>query len=107
MDEYKVVCITNEEWGYTDGELNERPYNPKKGDILTVVWEEKENGKIFYYFREIPNIGEDGTREAYDSEEFRRLVPQNFTNELTKELANQGIVREGIERIVTRELINS
>jgi hypothetical protein len=60
---------------------------------------------MFYYFREIPFFSE-GERECYEASSFRKLDTHNFTNKLTKMLANKGIVTEGIEIIRTRELID-
>lgn len=97
----KVECIENIDW--TDVETNEIDrscYNPKKGDILTVLGSKESKGVTFLYFKEISIIGRDGDRECYDQEFFRELVYQKFTNRVTSLLANKPIIQEGIERLI-------
>ena len=99
MEEFKVKCILDGEWeGFAT-------HNPKKGDILTVVWQEVKNNNLYYFFREIQVYDENGERDCYDANQFVRLTNSSFTNELTKLLSEKGIVKEGLEIIRTKELI--
>ncbi len=97
----KVECI--EENGFSDAFLlsdEPSPFDPKKGDILTVLGSKMFNGREYLYFVEISVKGSDGDRECYWAGSFRKLVPHDFKNETTEMLATMPLIKEGIERII-------
>lgn len=99
----KVVCINDSSWG--DAFLNNidrKSYDPKKDVIYTVLGTREFDGMLFLYLKEISVIGSDGDRECYEASSFRKLADQNFTNDITAELSNITIIKEGIERIIVK-----
>jgi hypothetical protein len=99
----KVECIRDADWG--DAFLlddSKNSYDPKKGDVLTVLGTREFNSKLYLYFVEISVKGSDGDRECYNADTFRKLVPHDFKNAVTEQLANMPLIEEGIERIIVK-----
>jgi hypothetical protein len=101
MENFLVVCTNDKGWADPSNESENvtKSNDPKKGQILTVIQIVKHKGNHYYCFEEINTLDEYGNRECYNVKCFRRITPQKFQNELTKMLADKGIVREGVEII--------
>jgi hypothetical protein len=100
----KVICVNSAGWeSALTGLFNAKNEDPKEGDVLTVLKTTVFEGNTYLYFEEINLLDEFGEKECYVSYCFRKIVTTKFTNDLTKQLANRPIVKEGIERIVIQE----
>lgn len=100
----KVVCINDKGWYNPKTMEKTKSVDPVEGQVLTVEFIKREPDFDFIglVFVEITLLDEDGNREAYDIDFFRKIVPHNFRNETTKQLANSPLIKEGIERIIVQ-----
>lgn len=97
----KAICIDNFDWGDTFLDQEDcKGFCPKKDDIFTVIGTREFDGILYLYFKEVVSLGSDGDRESFQADAFRKLVPHNFRNDLTEQLANSPLIEEGIEKII-------
>lgn len=98
----KVMCINDKGWINPRTLEETQNGDPVKGQVLTVefIKEVPEYNFIGLVFVEIATLDENGDRESYDIEYFRKLVPHSFRNDTTEMLSTSPLIKEGIERIV-------
>jgi len=105
--EDKVMCINSHGW--QDAQLcldTTENSDPTYGDVLTILDVKTFNGETFLYFKEITKLSLNGGRECYNSNCFKIIKPTLLTNEITKELANKPLVKEGLEKMIVNPIHN-
>lgn len=101
----KVVCIDAVWNNLKDGSASVRNHHPKKYKVYTVESKIIERGYDFLIFKEIPYFDKWGDRESYYINQFRKVEP-NFSNAITKELADDFIEQDGKRELEIERIFN-
>lgn len=97
MEPFKVVCIKANGWSCDDPH-GDGWRTPKKGEICIVVDEHMHKGEKYYSLRNYRRV------QSFNEKGFAPIDP---TSELTKELAEKGmVVGDGIEILEAETIKN-